>query len=573
MKYFAYITAACVAAALSASSTTGSGLRQMRRGLSDPPGTPKHCKGLVGNPSNQDRYCEPNAISTNPDNCGCREQCHVWGDPHVESFLTGCDMLSLKAEAWYSLFYTGKDQTNRNKVQISAYAEDLSGRNKGYWVSKLYLESFSQTGMILDVDMCNANPNTRIPIDIEVTPTGYTNSVTIRVLAYCDQKGSAPMHVNTFITVIDNCVPETENSDDGSDDVPSSVKMFTEGGGSGICVNPCNNDVMKVGAAGAEKPDSFPDRDMSMDSNGEKECKSGKKWVWDLEFGKGSCKRRPGSIDGRTCSFTATCSAHGDPYLTNFYEEMLTDNSKMCKQTGKNKQCTQVFPKEVADDADPADQQEAMQSREMYMVPGSFQAEVYTDDCHLITKYIAHYKVGKKIYTAEYNAADLCPLYDADGNYYTAGSTGVMFQAPSESPSGVKHIDNVNKKVYDAWTGGFTLPTVQNDDGSETEGGVVAVNLKCHITNPKGDNPPRLYFNTCVERYDGQSLAGGDFILDGDYKTLEKSMLTRGWCATGDIVSEERSINGDSVTFDFVEVGTDYTSYSEECQLGSTKCQ
>eukprot|EP00514_Thraustochytrium_sp_LLF1b_P010774 CAMPEP_0184540520 /NCGR_PEP_ID=MMETSP0199_2-20130426/685_1 /TAXON_ID=1112570 /ORGANISM="Thraustochytrium sp., Strain LLF1b" /LENGTH=635 /DNA_ID=CAMNT_0026934125 /DNA_START=176 /DNA_END=2083 /DNA_ORIENTATION=- len=525
----------------------------------------KKCPKPLGGRTAGDRYCE--SVFQELPACGCKEVCHIWGDPHVSPFFSACSEVSMHKPGMYTLYeLPPNDNEYRQPIKIQGEVEKLknkkSGATVGKFVTALYITydnteegeddnnltpneyMFDGVTPVFSAADCDENVNTDFQhyFPLYVNPTNDSQLVMLRVRANCNAKhydAHKTYHLNTTIEFLDQLTgAEDENVNNllnlaadrsaGSRartySMPDSTSIFPDD--SGVCVDPLGYDNSQSYTT-KKNPVPF--------------------WLMNEE-----CKRPSGLSDGRVCGCSQQCAAFGDPHIFAFNEVPKLSNSFKADTTRP-------------------------EFRVLYSVAPYYSAVVEVNDCNFIVGFYGVYlksDAGTDLTDPEnydvayYNAAEECDTLET-----VSPATRKKVHAPQQVVVQTTGVASINARAYDHALKGFNAGTFLVDNkgsttavprkfesnvkdfvtaqSSETAsvllaGGVQAI-LKCHASEPDKNGEMMKYFNACIMRTDinvdpaptddSRRVLSGKLSKDpgtGGLLAIEQALQSDGWCATGE---------------------------------------
>jgi len=513
------------------------------------------CPKPLGSRSEQDRYCEANYLPLEA--CGCKEVCHIWGDPHVSPFFSACSTTSMSKPKVYTFFELPANASDPDRIPIKVTGKVEKIMNRFKFVTELYVDyageveggsgpsSFDGAQPLITAKDCDNNLNEYLRYAFPLLDTPE-ESVILYLTAVCETKHAN--HLNVTLTITDNVKSIDTESINTLLDLAQSTQIEPQ-------------------RMSSEMPDStsrFPD-DFGVCTDPRKYGDSSRKGYGKNPFWMhgDKCKRPTSYGDGRDCACGAQCSAFGDPHVHPF-------SSKHKAGGGFKADITKA------------------EFRVMYSVFPTYSGVISVNECGFTTGYFAVYLKDvlpdpENLYNPdnyrvnEYVAADLCSA-DSD----TASLTRKVIHAPQPVAQSNTDILANDEAVYSQSYSGYQVGKfLVYDDGtsqviprnmedniatfiqhtkasSESSaevasvvdfGGVQAI-LKCHGTEVSKRFPTsRPYFNICIEH--GNINADAPPVDDSSESrisrltprasspvtasmlAIEKVLETGGWCATG----------------------------------------
>eukprot|EP00515_Schizochytrium_aggregatum_P020955 CAMPEP_0202118316 /NCGR_PEP_ID=MMETSP0965-20130614/43088_1 /ASSEMBLY_ACC=CAM_ASM_000507 /TAXON_ID=4773 /ORGANISM="Schizochytrium aggregatum, Strain ATCC28209" /LENGTH=604 /DNA_ID=CAMNT_0048688239 /DNA_START=55 /DNA_END=1869 /DNA_ORIENTATION=- len=508
----------------------------------------RSCVKPADDRNTEDRYCESNFKPASV--CGCKEVCHIWGDPHVSPFFSGCSEVSMKKPGVYTLYQIPENPNWPDRLPIKIEGEVIrSERNKYRFVKKLMIDD----RVVMSVADCKENVNTLFKNKYVILDNSV-NQTLLTVESNCNQRHE--LHLNVTIS-LDNGIKGADDNDlatilsdaqqavrgtMNADGVPESTVYFDDD--FGVCTDPLKYSNPNANGA-PQSSNSY---------------NYGKNPFWSRSE---ECSRPSGLADGAECSCNQQCAAYGDPHMYDFPRKQELGNDFL------------------ANVKDP-------KNRVIYSAAPYYSAVVAIDECAYIRKFWAIYAKDVAVnanpedpvnyHVVTYDASELC----ADESDVDPADRTKYFAPQQVVDPGVSATAAIDSMVYDPTVQGFNTGTFVKFDDNSVEpvprslqsnpeqfisiwnkspnsiietGGVQAV-LKCHTTE---DRDVRRYFNVCIERKGvlvrqpddaARRLAGNDMIEDPNIHGLigiERAIKSAGWCATGKEVRgggyERRSAN------------------------------
>lgn len=503
----------------------------------------------------EDRMCEPTAGVANKKNVArctdCSQTCHVWGDPHMATFLSPCTINVFTDPGRYTMWeWVAYKAENTISIEVEVEKKQSDIGNKP-WIQRAYLNG----ELMLSASECdNKSPvfTNTIPMSSDVARPDGVQDMSIEYYMGCRRKHSV-WALEIWIKVHDDGSPDSDKLTGDMAMFPYNASTRMLANDRGACV-----DWLTYG-----KNEQLTQPELGIKS---KESAEG--------F---NCDRQSNvnSDYGRVCQCTAECAVWGDPHVNSFYVPPSRSNSKnflMPKPDGRTYAQTVLYSlgNKVAVMVE-MDACDFIAVARMYVIKDSCLKSI--NGCG--SKAMSTDWLDSNCYDSyTLNAEEMC-TYPEDMDYKTRKT--ILFPSPTDNSLGAKYYDEavngynlglggvVDGLLYPVKSSGNINSCVKGAGASSDAeykvklGGFRAV-LKCHITQAQGP-----YFNVCIQRdhmqQENLNSAGTATGVTNDESVQNMELYARssGWCATGDYTNGGQAATMSASTFTYRVAGTTNT--------------